>query len=169
MGEAAFIGGESAEFAHQIWPAYPRHLTRIRSELRRWLSPLALTRDDEDDLVLAVSEAASNSIEHAYGPATLDGTVELTFWTEPDAVCVEVVDHGEWRIPSGQPTGRGRGIEIMQRLVASLSIRHDRRGTRVLLQHPLVGAPSPRCSSPPATCRPGGDAERPGAVGVAGR
>ena len=168
MGEAAFIGGEPAEFAHRIWPAHPCHLARIRSEVRRWLGPLALTGDDEDDLVLAVSEAVSNSVEHAYGPATPDGTVELTFWTEPDAVCVEVVDHGEWRIPSGQPTGRGRGIEMMQRLVAFVLIRHDRRGTRVLLRHSLLSGPSPRCTSPPATRRPAGDAGRPGAIGVPG-
>src|SRR3954470_7842434 len=166
MGEAAFGGGEPSEFAHRIWPAHPGHLARIRSEVRRWLGPLALMGDDEDDLVLAVSEAVSNSVEHAYGPATPDGTVELTFWTESDAVCVEVVDHGEWRIPSGQPTGRGRGIEIMQRLVAFVLIRHDRRGTRVLLWHSLPGAPSPRCISPPATRCPAGDAGRPRAIGV---
>jgi LuxR family maltose regulon positive regulatory protein len=151
MGEAAFGGGEPSEFAHRIWPAHPGHLARIRSEVRRWLGPLALAGDNEDDLVLAVSEAVSNSVEHAYGPATFDGTVELTFWTEPDAVCVEVVDHGEWRIPSGEPTGRGRGIEIMQRLVAFVLIRHDRCGTRVLLRHVLSGGASPRCISPPAT------------------
>jgi serine/threonine-protein kinase RsbW len=155
MGEAASIGGEPSEFAHRIWPAHPRHLAHIRSEVRRWLGPLALTGDNEDDLVLAVNEAVSNSVEHAYRPATLDGTVELTFWTELDAVCVEVVDHGEWRIPPGQPTGRGRGIEIMQRLVAFVLIRHDRRGTRVLLRHLLLlGGPSSRCISPPARRRP---------------
>ena len=169
MGEAAFGGGGPSEFAHRIWPAHPRHLARIRSEVRRWLGPLALAGDNEDDLVLAVSEAVSNSVEHAYSPATLDGTVELSFWTEPDAVCVEVVDHGEWRIPSGQPTGRGRGIEIMQRLVAFVLIRHDRRGTRVLLRHLPLGGPSPRCISPPATRRLAGDAGRPGALGVTGR
>ena len=83
MGEAAFGGGEPSEFAHRIWPAHPRHLARIRSEVRRWLGPLALAGDNEDDLVLAVSEAVSNSVEHAYGPATLDGTVELTFGRNP--------------------------------------------------------------------------------------
>jgi Histidine kinase-like ATPase domain len=55
----------------------------MRAEVRRWLAPLALTGDAEDDLVLAVSEAATNCVEHAYIPATADDTVELTFWTEP--------------------------------------------------------------------------------------
>jgi len=90
-----------------------------------------------DDRSYLVNEAASNCVEHAYTSATVDGTVELTFWTELRSVCVEIVDHGAWRPPSGQPTGRGRGIEIMQRLIPVVLIHYDNRGTRVLLSHPL--------------------------------
>jgi anti-sigma regulatory factor (Ser/Thr protein kinase) len=35
----------------------------------------------QDDLVFAVGEAATNSVEHAYRPARAGDTVELTFWT----------------------------------------------------------------------------------------
>jgi hypothetical protein len=73
----------------------------------------------------------------------------VTFWTEARSVCVEIVDHGAWRTPSGQPTGRGRGIEIMQRLIPVVLIHHDRRGTRVLLSHPLPG-PVARIAAEPA-------------------
>jgi anti-sigma regulatory factor (Ser/Thr protein kinase) len=147
---AAAIGWvERSEFVHRIWPAHPRHLTILRAEVRRWLAPLALPGDAENDLVLAVNEAASNCVEHAYTPATADDTVELTFWTEARSVCVEIVDHGAWRAPSGQPTGRGRGIEIMQRLIPVVLIHHDRRGTRVLLSHPLPG-PVARIAAEPA-------------------
>ena len=67
---------------HRTWPAHPRHLTALRAEVRHWLAPLALLGTAEIDLVLAVNEAASNCVEHAYTPATADDTVELTFWTE---------------------------------------------------------------------------------------
>src|SRR4051794_13509856 len=43
--EAALIGGEFSEFAHQVWPADPGHLARMRSEVRGWLAPLALPED----------------------------------------------------------------------------------------------------------------------------
>jgi serine/threonine-protein kinase RsbW len=146
---AAAIGGaERSEFVHLSWPAYPRHLAALRAEVRRWLAPLALPGDAEDDLLLAVNEAVSNCIEHAYTPATVDGTVELTFWTEPQSVCVEIVDHGRWRTPCGQPTGRGRGIAMMQRLIPVVLIHYDNRGTRVLLSHPLP-APVPRIAAEP--------------------
>ena len=58
----------TSEFAHRIWPADSRSLPAIRAELHGWLGALSLDEDDEDDLVLAVNEAASNSIEHAYPP-----------------------------------------------------------------------------------------------------
>jgi serine/threonine-protein kinase RsbW len=70
--------------------------------------------------VLAVSEAVSNSVEHAYTPPTADDTVELTFWTEPHALCVEIVDHGHWRIRpthrtrSGNPDHAAGGLFISQ-------------------------------------------------------
>jgi serine/threonine-protein kinase RsbW len=146
---AAISWAERSEFVHRSWPARPRHLALIRAEVRRWLAPLALLGDAEIDLLLAVNEAASNCVEHAYTPATAAATVELTFWTEPRSVCVEIVDHGTWRTPGGQPTGRGRGIEIMQRLIPVVLIHYDRRGTRVLLSHPLPG-PVARIAAEPA-------------------
>ena len=61
---AAAIGGaERSEFVHRSWPAYARHLAALRAEVRRWLAPLALPGDAEDDLLLAVNEAVSNCID----------------------------------------------------------------------------------------------------------
>jgi anti-sigma regulatory factor (Ser/Thr protein kinase) len=125
-----------------VWPAHPEQLALMRAQLRGWLASLGLTGETQDDLVLAVNEAASNSVEHAYLSAAGDDTVELTLWTEPHTVCVEVVDHGAWLVPSDRPNGRGRGIEMMQRLMASVQIHCDTRGTRVLLRHPLSGSPA---------------------------
>ena len=126
-----------AEFVHRRWPARPRQLAPLRVEVRHWLAPLALSEDVEIGLLLAVSEAASNSIEHAYTAPSADDTVELTFWTEPHAVCLEVVDHGRWQTPAGDSAEGGRGIAMMQRLVAFVLIHHDHRGTRVHFRQPL--------------------------------
>jgi anti-sigma regulatory factor (Ser/Thr protein kinase) len=133
--------GERSEFVHRTWPAHPRQLASLRAEVRPWLVPLALTGDAEDDVVLAVSEAASNCIEHAYTTATEQDTVDVTLWTEPHALCVDITDHGVWQTPSDQPTGRGRGIQVMQRLMAFVLIHHDTHGTRIFLRHPRPGDP----------------------------
>jgi anti-sigma regulatory factor (Ser/Thr protein kinase) len=93
-----------------------------------------MTGEAREDMVLAVSEAAGNSVEHAYLGATAGDTVEVVFWTEPAAVCVEVIDHGEWRTPRKEPRQRGRGILVMRGLMESVHIDHGPGGTRVLLR-----------------------------------
>src|SRR5919107_1656893 len=98
-------GPGRVEFVHRSWPADPAQLSVIRHELAGWLAPLALTDDETADVVLAVDEAAANAVRHAYGPGT-SGRVELTMWTEPGTLCVEIVDHGSWR-PPAEPTPAG--------------------------------------------------------------
>jgi anti-sigma regulatory factor (Ser/Thr protein kinase) len=127
------------EFVHEVWPAQPRYLARIRSKIRRWLAPLPLTEQAQHDLIVAVDEAASNAIKHAYPEGAENKTVEVTFWTEPTTVNIEVVDHGRWRTPSARPHRWSRGIALMQRLIESVMIRFDDRGTRVFLRHTMPG------------------------------
>ena len=148
---------DTAAFAHQVWPARAGALALIRREVRRWLGPLEVTPDAEADLVLAVNEAASNAIDHAYRTPTDRAVVEVFFWTESGAIQLEVVDHGQWRDPGPHATGRGRGIEIMQRLVDAVLIHHDTRGTRVLLRHPLPGRAR---TVPPDRAAPTAEAQR---------
>ena len=135
---AAAARREGEDYAFGIWPAHPRQLAAIRVELRRWLAPLGMTGEAQDDMVLAVNEAAANSVEHAYPEATGDDTVELIFWTEPDAVCVEIVDHGLWQTPPTEPLERGRGLPLMRRLTDSVLIHYGPDGTSVLLRCPLA-------------------------------
>jgi anti-sigma regulatory factor (Ser/Thr protein kinase) len=123
----------------RVWPAEAEQLAAMRAEVYRWLAPLGLPDDAEHDLVLAVSEAASNAIEHAYRPGDPDGRVELAFWLSGGSLHLAVVDHGAWlERPTGS-RGRGFGLPLMRRLVETVAIDHDSRGTRVVLQHPVAG------------------------------
>ncbi|GAA5137852.1 ATP-binding protein [Pseudonocardia adelaidensis] len=126
------------EYVHHVWPARPVHLASIRAEVRRWLAPLGLTEDTQEDIVLAANEAASNAAEHAYLPVTVGDTVELTFWVEARAVWIEIVDHGRWQAPAPRPGARGHGLKMMSNLVDTVLLHYDGRGTRVLLRHPAV-------------------------------
>jgi anti-sigma regulatory factor (Ser/Thr protein kinase) len=134
------------EFVHRSWPADPAQLSVIRRELAGWLAPLALTDDEVAGVVLAVDEAAANAVRHAYGPGG-SGVVELTMWTEPGTLCVEVVDHGSWvppatdTAPDGLADG-GRGIPLMSSMAEAVLIHHDGRGSRVLLRHPVADGES---------------------------
>ena len=144
---------DTVAFAHRVWPAQAGALTLIRRDVRRWLGTLEVMPEVEADLVLAVNEAVSNVIDHAYRTPGDSAGIEVFFWTELGAVLLEVVDHGQWRPPGPHSTGRGRGIEIMQRLVEGVLIRHDARGTRVLLRHSLPGHPRAVTAHRPAPAR----------------
>ena len=125
------------EFVHRSWPADLAQLVLVRRQLSRWLAPLDLTEEQIADVVLAVDEAAANAVRHAYGPDE-SGVVELTLWTEPGTLCIEVVDHGSWRPPSGRD--RGRGIPLMSHVSESVLIHFDDRSSRVLLRHRIPNA-----------------------------
>jgi len=137
--------GPVTEFVRSSWPADLHQLAGIRRAVREWLGPLPMTDTMRTDVVFAVSEAVSNAIEHAYpgthadtatGPGRLD-TVELTLWTEHDALCIDITDHGTWQPPTTEATGRGLGIPTIHRSIDSFVIHYDSRGTRVLLRHSL--------------------------------
>jgi anti-sigma regulatory factor (Ser/Thr protein kinase) len=134
-------GGRRPEVVRRTWPAAADQLGAIRTEMQRWFATLGFDGDDEQDLVLVVSEAVSNVVEHAYTGRPAGGTIELRCWTEAGDLCVEVADHGTWREPPPGNPGRGFGLPMMQRLAAALVVRHDTHGTRVLLRHPLPDRP----------------------------
>jgi serine/threonine-protein kinase RsbW len=140
LDEVANVGARASSVeACSTWAANPLYVPYIRAQVRRWLAPLRLDEETEQDLILAVNEAASNAIEHAYtaprpGPADL---VEVSFWTTPRHLYLEVADHGRWLRRATEPDHRGRGILIMRQTVESVYIHTDPDGTRVRLRHPL--------------------------------
>lgn len=130
----------TVEYVHESWPADPRLGSDIRHALHDWLGSLPLSAEQVADVVLAVDEAVENVIKHAYDSDRL-GSAELVLWTEPGTLCIEVIDYGEWRAPAGDR--QGLGIPMMERLVESVVIHYDDRGTRVLLRYPLLVGDAP--------------------------
>jgi anti-sigma regulatory factor (Ser/Thr protein kinase) len=108
-------------------PACAESSPLLRHELRLFLEQLALSHDRIADVVLAVGEATSNAIEHAYRGR--EGTVWLRATAEPDLLVVEVLDQGRWRLDAGPE--RGRGLGIMRALVDEVAIESTREGTLV--------------------------------------
>lgn len=140
----------------RTWPAQAEQLSGIRAHTRAWLTTLGLSAERVADVVLAVNEAVTNAVEHAY-PAG-GGTVDLTFTAETDTVRVDVIDHGHWRTPpapaTGHNSGHGHGIAIMKRVLDSVTIDPRPAGTRVQLRQargpaePLTTSPGARTGSP---------------------
>jgi len=118
-----------------------------RDRVRTWLRANGWPPAHTDDLVLAVNEAVSNSIEHGYdiGPEdlpTLD-TVEVhgAIHRAPDGsrhVEMTIRDSGTWHTPTNDDhSTRGQGLRLMRACVAHLTIDGHTTGTTVTLRsHP---------------------------------
>jgi serine/threonine-protein kinase RsbW len=128
---------DSIEYVHHTWPAETPHLAEIRTAVRGWLVQMSLKPGEVADIVQAVDEAVANVVEHAYPPGE-EGPVELTLWTEPEALYVEIIDQGSWQPPTRQSISDGLGMTLMSGMVAAVLIHFDARGSRVLLRHPLA-------------------------------
>ncbi len=116
-----------------VVPALPWSLRDIRVAVRRWLSAVGAAPRAVADLLVAVGEAATNAVEHAYGPG--GGTVTVHMELQLPDVLVTVRDTGRWRPPRGE--GRGRGTLFMRNCCDDLCIDHGPTGTNVLIRRRL--------------------------------
>ena len=79
------------------------------------------------DLKLALTEAASNSVRHAYGNTDL-GVVDITYQLFPDRLVIEVTDEGEGFDPTAAEGGAdelsegGLGIAIIRAIADEVEI-----------------------------------------------
>ncbi|MCA1676346.1 MAG: SpoIIE family protein phosphatase, partial [Actinobacteria bacterium] len=117
-----------------VVPALPWALRDIRLAVRHWLSAVGAAPRAVADLLVAVGEATTNVVEHAYGPA--GGTVTVHMELQPPDVLATVRDTGSWCPPRSE--GRGRGILFMRNCSDELCIDHGRAGTSVVIRRRLT-------------------------------
>lgn len=140
----------------------PASLSGLRRTIKSWLSATDIGEATADDIVLAVSEAVSNAIDHsrvdshvahhspgAEGPAcppkvsdspTGDHQIEVDLSCDAWTVTVTVVDHGKWRTVdrSERSTTRGRGMRIIRAVMDSYEVRPGESGTIVTMTKRLT-------------------------------
>ena len=116
-------------------PAAPDSLSALRRRLGGWLMRREVDPEEAAEIVLAVSEACNNAVEHAY-PGDTHGTVTVTADARSGGLEVTVEDEGTWR--DGPPSvDRGRGLVLIRTLMDSAEVVTNHQGTRVILQRRL--------------------------------
>jgi len=117
--------------------AVPAAIPALRHSMRRWLNRTQWPGDEAADLVLAVNEAVTNVVEHAYPPGgalTVRATAsEVSLAGGLRRAVIVVTDRGLWRPAPADPGDRGRGIAMMRSIAHSLHIESSTRGTRVTI------------------------------------
>jgi signal transduction histidine kinase/CheY-like chemotaxis protein len=114
-------------------PAEATRLTVLRRRLEDFLMAHAVAENDIFDLIVAVSEAAANAVEHPLEPAEPFIVVEVAL--DDDAVVATVRDTGRWR-PETAAGFRGRGLALIGALT-ELTVVRSATGTEVTLRRPL--------------------------------
>ena len=90
---------------------------------------------------LAVSEAVSNVVLHAYRDreeGTENGRIHLRVTADPDGVCVLVADEGVGMSPRNDSPGLGLGLRVIASASDELSIIQGEPGTRVHMRFALA-------------------------------
>jgi serine/threonine-protein kinase RsbW len=109
-------------------PAKAEYITLCRLALTGLSRLRPLGEETLADLKLALTEAASNSVRHAY--ADDDGVVEITYELQGDRLSIEVTDAGEGFAHDAEPqlddvegmTEGGLGIAIIRSIADEFEI-----------------------------------------------
>jgi serine/threonine-protein kinase RsbW len=119
-------------------PAKPEYITLGRLALTGLSRVRELPQETVADLKLALTEACSNSVRHAYPDR--DGVVEIVYDLLPDRLVIEVTDDGEGfepgeRLPDedDELSEGGLGIAIIRAIADELEIETGTggRGSRL--------------------------------------
>jgi anti-anti-sigma factor len=112
-----------------LLPAEPHVVGNLRRNVRQWATRSGASDEEAHDLVLAVDEAVTNVIEHAY--TSTGGQIEVEASVCQGQARIIVRDRGRWR-PS-RPDGGGRGLLLMHGLVDEVDITSGPGGTEIQL------------------------------------
>lgn len=132
----------SEGFFSITFTADPMQLYFFRAGLDRWLRSLDWPDADRVDALLAVGEACSNCVDHAYtvgDPGEVEVVGRLVIGSRDRRVTVVVRDHGRWK---SEPSGHGYGLTTVRACMSRVRIHHDGLGTVVTMNSrpvPLSG------------------------------
>jgi serine/threonine-protein kinase RsbW len=135
----------AAHAIHLTIPAKAEYITLCRLALTGLARLRPVPAEVVADLKLALTEACSNSVRHAYVEG--EGVVQITFDLQADRVVIEVSDDGEGFLPAvvaerDELGEGGLGIAIINAIADEVEIesRRDGRGSRLRIVKLLEGA-----------------------------
>jgi serine/threonine-protein kinase RsbW len=109
-------------------PARAEYITLCRLALTGIARVRQLSDEVLADLKLALTEAASNSVRHAYSDDDHAGVVEISYELRPDRLVIEVTDEGggfdpaEADGPAEELSEGGLGIAIIRAIADEVEI-----------------------------------------------
>ena len=113
-------------------PARAENVAVVRHVLGALAEALNLDRAVVDDMRLAVTEACTNVVRHAYGGS--EGTIDVVVRPRGELLEVVVTDEGRGLDPSPDTAGPGLGLALIEALTHSFEVeRSDHAGSRLVM------------------------------------
>jgi anti-sigma regulatory factor (Ser/Thr protein kinase) len=127
-----------AELYRRRFRATPQAVPLGRHEVIDALNRVGLTDATlHARIALALSEATTNAVRHAYPPDHADGHIEVTATRASDSLTVMVKDEGQGMDNGMPPPGSGLRFAIMTSETQDLAVKSDGAGTIVALRFSL--------------------------------
>jgi serine/threonine-protein kinase RsbW len=139
--------GDGARTVRLRIPAQPEYIALSRLALTGLSRVRQISDETLAELKLAITEACSNSVRHAYGEG--EGMVDIVYRLESDRITIDVVDQGTGFDAAGAGVlpdesdlaGAGRGIAIIRSIADELEVGagESGRGSRLRFVKALEG------------------------------
>lgn len=104
-------------------PAQPDSIATIRRAVTPIAEAVGLPSLVVEDVRLAVTEACTNVVRHAYDG--VPGSIDVTVRPDGDTLLIIVADRGRGISPSSDQRGPGLGLPLIAALCDELQIRHS--------------------------------------------
>jgi serine/threonine-protein kinase RsbW len=125
----------SNKILHLETPAKAEYLSLLRLVVAGVANQIGLSTDSVADVKVALSEASSNVIRHAYESDCPEDSrvIEIDCFDDEGTLVVEIIDHGNgMSIPP--PPSDGLGFGIMSSVMDKVDVETDDGGTSVLMR-----------------------------------
>ena len=113
--------------------AEPASIGQLRSAIVELAQELGL--ENTGPVALAVSEAMTNVVLHAYREAPEPGDMRVVACDEPDRLVVVVRDYGEGMRPRADSPGFGMGLPLITQMTDDLQIEAAQEQGTLLRMH----------------------------------
>jgi anti-sigma regulatory factor (Ser/Thr protein kinase) len=110
--------GTSLELTVRAWQSAPR---TVRVALRGWLGAIDWDLGDAELIIVAVNEAVTNSVEHAFSDGR-PGQIRVCAEQGEARVEVKIFDNGRWRDSDPAESHMPRGITLMHAIIDAVSV-----------------------------------------------
>lgn len=121
------------------FPGTPAGVAEVRRAVTAAVEECGLTEARLRDVQLAVSEAATNAVVHAYRDGR-EGDIRASVWARDGEVVVVIADDGLGMAPRTDSPGLGLGLPVISSVSDRMEVVSEGSGTEIHIAFRLAAA-----------------------------